>query len=216
MCESSRIRVLIQHGDALITAGICAVLSSQPEFEVRVDAPSARTGGSACSSFCAHIVIADYESGLRDVESRLAKGVATLILTATDTEVSVCRALQRGVCGYLLLGCSVQELIDALRSVFKGVIALSPSVASRIGSTMTREPLTKRETETLNLLMMGLSNKVIAFRLNVSLGTIKSHMKSVLHKLDAPSRTAAVAVAHRRGIINLTSDGMVRARTGRS
>jgi DNA-binding NarL/FixJ family response regulator len=91
--------------------------------------------------------------------------------------------------------------MDALRSVHVGGIALGPLVASRIADRMKQEALTRREGEILRQLVLGQSNKTIAAKLALSVGTVKTHVKSILRKLDATSRTEAAAIAQRRGIL---------------
>jgi DNA-binding NarL/FixJ family response regulator len=78
---------------------------------------------------------------------------------------------------------------------------LSPLVAERITNRVNGKSLTEREKSVLEQLMLGLSNKGIARRLNLCVGTVKAHVKSILNKLDADSRTAAVVAAQRRGLL---------------
>jgi DNA-binding NarL/FixJ family response regulator len=124
-----------------------------------------------------------------------------MILTHSDSEAKICHALEQGVRGHLLLGCSVQELINALRSVNVGRFALGPLVVSRMADWMTQQALTQREEDTLRQMMLGLSNKGIARKLTLEVGTVKTHVKAILRKLNATSRTEAVAIAQRRGIL---------------
>jgi DNA-binding NarL/FixJ family response regulator len=105
----------------------------------------------------------------------------------------MCHALERGARGYLLLDCGLQDLLDSLRSVHAGGIALAPLVAARVADRMKHKALTPREGQVLRQLMMGLSNKSIASELALAEGTVKTHVKSILVKLDARSRTGAVA-----------------------
>src|SRR5258708_37880702 len=112
-----------------------------------------------------------------------------MIQTHTKSEAKICHALERGERGYLLLGCSLKDLMDALRSVHVGGIALGPLVASRIADRMKQEALTRREGEILRQLVLGQSNKTIAAKLALSVGTVKTHVKSILRKLDATNRT---------------------------
>jgi DNA-binding NarL/FixJ family response regulator len=124
-----------------------------------------------------------------------------MILTHSDSEAKICHALEQGARGYLLLGCSLQDLVDGLRSVYTGGIALGPLVASRIADRMKQQALTPREADILRYMMLGMSNKAIASKLTLAVGTVKTHVKSVLEKLDAQSRTQAVSIAQRRGIL---------------
>ena len=83
----------------------------------------------------------------------------------------------------------------------QAAIALGPLVANRVAEWMKQRALTPREADILRQMMLGHSNKRIALELNVAVGTVKTHVKSILDKLDAASRTEAVAIAQRRGIL---------------
>jgi DNA-binding NarL/FixJ family response regulator len=192
MRPNERIRVLIAHGDPLISAGLAATLDRLRDFE-------AVTG--AARPAAADVVIADYESGLRLIASGGPLGRRVMILTHSDSEAKICHALEQGARGYLLLGCSLQDVVDGLRSVYIGGIALGPLVASRIADRMKQQALTRREGDILRHMMMGMSNKAIASKLTLAVGTVKTHVKSILEKLDATSRTQAVSIAQRRGIL---------------
>ena len=95
----------------------------------------------------------------------------------------------------MLHGTGLPELFEGIRSVHAGGVALSPLVAAGIANRIKGKPLTARERAALEQLMLGLSNKVIASRLHLCVGTVKAHLKPILVKLDATSRTAAVITA---------------------
>jgi two-component system NarL family response regulator len=131
-----------------------------------------------------------------------------LILTHHESEAKIRHALERGVHGYLLLGCSLQELISALRALSVGAVALDPLVVGRMADWMKQQALTPREEDILRQVMLGLSNKGIARKLSLAVGTVKTHVKAILRKLDATSRTEAVAIAQRRGILREECEGL--------
>jgi DNA-binding NarL/FixJ family response regulator len=192
MRPNEKIRVLIAHGDPLISAGLVATLGRTRDFEA-VHGPGRQ--------LISDVVVADYESGLKLIASGGPVGRRVLILTHSDSEAKICHALEQGARGYILMGCSLQELIEGLRSVYLGGIALGPLVASRIADRMKQQALTRREGDILRYMMLGMSNKAIASKLALAVGTVKTHVKSVLEKLDATSRTQAVSIAQRRGIL---------------
>jgi DNA-binding NarL/FixJ family response regulator len=202
MPQPARIRVLIAHGDPLISAGLAVTLEKRQDFEAVVCSCASTVSHAMTSHFpSADVVVADYESGLRLIGSAGAQSHRVMILTHSDSEANISHALERGARGYLLLGCSLQHLIDGLRSVHAGGIALGPLVASRIADWMKQQALTRREADILRQMMLGLSNKGIAAKLTLAVGTVKTHVKSIFGKLDATSRTQAVAIAQRRGIL---------------
>jgi DNA-binding NarL/FixJ family response regulator len=215
-----RIKVLIAHCDPLISAGLASLLRKRRDFEAVVCNP-ALTVSTATSSLLpsADIVVADYDSGLRLIESAGAGRHRVMILTHSDSEAMICHALEQGARGYLLLGCSLPEVLDGLRSVHVGGTALGPVVAGRIADWMKQQALTAREKDILRQMMLGLSNKGIARNLTLALGTVKTHVKSILSKLEAASRTEAAAIAQRRGILRaefeVTPPEMRAARIGK-
>ena len=202
MAQLSRIKVLIAHGDPLISAGLAVTLRKWREFEALVCSPDLTVSHATTSHLpAADVIVADYDSGLRLIASAEAVGQRVVILTHSDSEAKISHALEQGARGYLLLGCSLEELIDGLRAVHVGGIALGPLVATRIADWMKQQALTTREADILRQMMLGLSNKGIATKLTLAVGTVKTHVKSVLDKLGAASRTEAVAIAQRRGIL---------------
>jgi len=203
MRPNDRIKVLIVHTDPLIAAGLEATLGRMREFEIVL--------GGALRLPPADVVIADYDSGLRLIAAGSPHGRRVMILTHSDSEAKICHALEQGARGYLLLGCTLQDLAAGLRSVFLGGIALGPLVASRIADRMKQQALTRREGDILRHMMLGMSNKAIASKLTLAVGTVKTHVKSVLEKLDASSRTQAVSIAQRRGILREDDDSAVRS-----
>ncbi len=211
MPQQSRTRVLITHGDPFIAAGLVTLLRKRRDFEVFVR--SRALGADANGQLPpVHIVVADYDSGLRLLESASSGSPRVVILTQHDGEAKICRALERGIRGYLLLGCSLQELTDALRTVSVGRLALGPLVVSRMAEWMKQQALTRREEDILRQVMLGVSNKEIAGKLTLAIGTVKTHVKAIMRKLGARSRTEAVVIAQRRGIPgdecqNLALDG---------
>jgi DNA-binding NarL/FixJ family response regulator len=138
---------------------------------------------------------------LRLIESGGSRRHRVMILTHSNSEAKICHALEQGARGYLLLGCSLEDVIDGLRSVHGGGVALGPLVVSRMADWMKQQALTIREEDILRQMMLGLSNKGIARNLTMAVGTVKTHVKSILAKLDAAGRTEAVAIAQRRGIL---------------
>jgi DNA-binding NarL/FixJ family response regulator len=110
--------------------------------------------------------------------------------------------MEAGVSGYLLVTSPLDMLLRAVRTVIDGGTALDPIVATKMRDSLKGPKLTVRELEVLQLLTEGLSDKEIARRLARSTGTVKTHVKSVLTKLNTARRTEAVAVAQRRGLLS--------------
>jgi two-component system NarL family response regulator len=197
--DSSRTRVLLAHQDALLAAGVAATLTGDDEFEVML--PDTGSHASVAQAWrSADVAIVDYQTALEQMrEGGPCRRV--LILSREAGEARVLLALKLGARGYLLSGCSAAELVHSIRVIRQGGTALSREVAERIAESLRSEPLTARELTVLRELMNGLSNKGIANRLSLSLGTVKTHVKNILAKLNASGRAEAITIAQRRGII---------------
>lgn len=205
-----KIRVSVMHGDPVIAAGLIAVLTDQVGVEVGHRVSQARQQSGDLPDV--DVLVTDYSNGIDAVASLKAQssaygasGARVLIVTDIDREWEVRFAISAGIRGYLLQGCPIGELIDGVRNVSQGQRCLSHSVARRIADSMSREELTTRETEVLQLLTTGCCNKSIARDLGIAVGTVKVHVKGILEKLNAASRTHAVIVAAERGLINRTA-----------
>lgn len=199
--HSDGITVFVDHGNALICSGLMAILRKQAGFEAVNCKPGWNLEAGALHGASRGLVIADYEAGLRHIESPTAGSHRVVILTHRDSEAEICHALERGARGYLLFDVSPAELTESLKLAHRGRVALAPSVAIRVAARLKQRPLTQRERDVLAQMILGLSNKVIARRLTVSTGTVKTHVKSILDKLQAVGRTQAVTIAQQRGLL---------------
>ena len=194
------LRALARHNDPLLAAGINAALMAAPGIEVV-------TAADGASFPDADVVICDYDSGmawahhhrLRPSAARHVAGV--VVVTWRDSEADVRTALQSGIGGYLLANCGLNELVQAVRAVGRGSPYLCEVAATLVAKSLTRTPLTMRESEILRLIASGMSNKLIASELNIALGTVKAHAKAILDKLGARSRTQATVIAAQRGLL---------------
>jgi DNA-binding NarL/FixJ family response regulator len=194
--------ILVIHDDPLLCAGVVASLSRFPCFAVFAD--TGEGAGPPPSEI--DVVVADYASAvsLGDSRERAARGLARariLALTANDREVDIRRAIQAGIHGYVLVGGPLSELVEAVSAVADGVRYLCRAVAQRMADSLTHASLTLREVEVLELVVDGESNKAIARRLEIEVGTVKSHMSAIMAKLGATSRTQAASIAASRGLI---------------
>jgi DNA-binding NarL/FixJ family response regulator len=192
----SPFRVLVTHSDPLTQAGLSSALAASSDFEVATRAspdPAARID----------VLVADYVSALGYLARQPSVGplARVLIVTTTDRECDIRHALKCGARGYVLQGCSLEELATAVRDVSLGCVHLCPVVSQRLAESFFGNALTPREEEVLGYVVRGLCNKEIANRLELSVGTVKSHLRAVYAKLDVKSRTHAVAVAGKRGIL---------------
>jgi DNA-binding NarL/FixJ family response regulator len=126
-----------------------------------------------------------------------------VMLTTSEGDVEIHRALQAGARGYLLKSMPPSDLVEVIRQVHAGKKRIPPEVAAQLAEHLGEETLTTREIEVLEHLAGGNRNRDIAEKLFISEETVKVHVKHVMEKLGASDRTEAVAIALRRGIIQL-------------
>jgi len=193
--------VLVMHAEPLIAVGLAAALRQVSGFSVQVP------GDLRLPDEPVDVIVADYQDGVRlaAAPGTRAPGLAAarvLVMTTHDREHEVRLALEAGVHGYLLLGCPIQELITGVSALGRGSRYLCLAVAQRMAESLARESLTPREVDVLRLLVQGHCNKSIAKQLDIAVGTVKAHVKAIMGKLNASSRTEAASVAAQRGLID--------------
>lgn len=226
MAATETIKVQVIYADALVAAGLTATLRDQSDFGVLAQAFPPGPG-VACGAQ-ADVVVTDYEHGLsilrwarNDARQRHVPLPRVLIVTQRDTETEIRHALEQGARGYLLLGCSIDELAAGVRALRAGMRHIGGRAAQRLADSVAGEALTEREQAVLRLVVEGLANKAIANRLDIAIGTVKSHLKAIFQKLNAASRTEVATMAERRGLLTpagtptrgraATSDGHAHA-----
>jgi len=126
-----------------------------------------------------------------------------IIVTSSEGDVEMQRALEGGARGYMLKSMPPKELLEAIRKVHAGKKAIPQEIAARLAEHLSDEVLTSREVEILQQVAEGNRNRDIAERLFISEGTVKVHIKHIMEKLGANDRTQAITIAVRRGIIHL-------------
>ena len=213
MLNDDRIHVLIAHDNPLVAAGLEAAFGTQQDFHI---IPRRETDDVAPVN-AATVAVADFEGGTRRLAAQRGGGCRVLILTDDDSEVSIRRAVELGVGGYLPLSSGVESVVHAVRCIHNGGTAIAPNVVTKMAMSLQSRGLTQREVEVLRLIMQGLSDKAIAHRLQRSVGTARSHVKAILMKLEASNRVEAVAIARRRGLVSeksMTPSGSGQRGTG--
>jgi DNA-binding NarL/FixJ family response regulator len=126
-----------------------------------------------------------------------------VILTTSDGDAEIQRALRAGAAAYVLKSCPQEELLAVIRSVHAGKRYVPADVATRLAEHFGDDELTARELEVLRLIRDGSKNKEIAARLEISEATVNFHIKNLVSKLQANDRTHAVMIAIRRGILEV-------------
>jgi len=219
---TSDIRTLIVDDHPVVRYGVKYMLDAEPGIAVVGEFDNVQDVADAISALQPDVVLLDLELGeTRGVDTlRLFREVApetrVIIYTSHDEEDRIIQAAELGVDGYLLKGCSKEEIVSAIRDVHDGGTVLEASVAAKLMHHMNkrsgrnRQPeirFSKRENQVLELLSAGKTNRDIGSTLFISESTVKFHVHAILSKLDASNRTEAVAIAAQQGIIDLvTSD----------
>jgi DNA-binding NarL/FixJ family response regulator len=205
----SKIRILIADDHLVVREGLVAILNRQSDMAVIGEAGDGREAFEQWRELRPDITLMDLRmpemSGVEAIEAIRREDAKALIiiLTTYDSDEDVYRGMRAGAKAYLLKDTHREELLSCIRAVYAGKTVVSPGVASKLASRLREEELTPRELEILTLVGRGLSNKLIARALDITEGTVKTHVKNLLEKLDATSRTEAIAVAARRGLIKL-------------
>ena len=209
MAEKKKIRILTVDDHPLLREGIAALIKSQPDMTLVAEASNGR---DAIERFYEHqpdVTLMDLRlpdmSGLDAMAAIRAdfRDAAVMILTTFEGDVEIQRALERGARGYMLKSAPPNELLEAIRQVAAGKKRIPAEVAAQLAEHLGDEGLTLREIEVLREVAGGSRNREIGARLFISEETVKVHVKHIMEKLGASDRTQAVAIAVRRGIIEL-------------
>jgi len=209
MTNGVRIRVLSIDDHPLFQQGIAAIINCQPDMSLVGAASNGTEAINAFRSLRPDITLMDLNlPGLGGIEVTLAiraefREARIIVLTTFERDVEIQRALKAGARGYLLKSMPPEQMLETIRQVHMGKKPVLPEIASQLAEHFSDEQLTSREVDVLRHVIDGNRNRDIAERLFVSEHTIKTHLKHILGKLGASDRTHAIAIAARRGIIQI-------------
>jgi DNA-binding NarL/FixJ family response regulator len=207
--QSESIRVLTVDDHQLLREGIAAVIESQEDMTLVAQASNGREAVECFRRLRPDVTLMDLRmpdmSGIEAITAIRSefRDARIVVLTTYAGDAQASAALRAGAVGYLLKSLVRKELLETIRAVHSGKRRVPPEIATEIAEHVADDALTVREVQVLRRVAAGKSNKLIAAELDISEGTVKTHMKSILPKLDASDRTHAVMIALKRGILDL-------------
>ena len=203
------IRILCVDDHPLLREGIAALVATQPDMVLVAEAASGREAIEQYRLHQPDVTLMDVQmDDMSGIEAILAiraewPTARIIVLTTYAGDVLAQRALKAGAHAYVLKGSIRREILDTIRDVSRGLKRIEPDVAADLAKHQSDASLTPRALEVLSLVAAGNSNKLIAAQLKINEETAKTHIKSILAKLDANDRTHAVMLGLRRGVIGL-------------
>ena len=211
--EPRTIRVLLVDDHTVVRQGLRMVMNLEDDLEVVGEAADGREAVQEAARLVPDVVLMDLlMPRMNGVEATRAIKAAqpeieVVALTSVLEDRLVIDAVEAGAAGYLLKETGPDALFEAIRAARRGEVRLDPRAQKRlvreVRTPTMRESLTARETDTLRLVAKGMANKQIANELGVSEVTVKTHVSSVLSKLDLTSRTQAALFALKEGLTGL-------------
>ncbi len=214
---SNPIRVFVTDDHSIIRKGIKATLELIPDIEMVGEAANGREAVTRVADINPDVVLMDLVmpemdgiEATRQIKA-VQPDVRILVLTTFAGEDKIFPAIKAGALGYQLKDSDPEELVDAIRLVYRGESALHPIIARKVLEELTRpaekpptpDPLTPRELEVLRLVAQGLENPEIAAELVISDATVRTHVSNIMSKLHLASRTQAALYALREGLASL-------------
>ncbi|HUB01467.1 MAG TPA: response regulator transcription factor [Terriglobales bacterium] len=209
MSDETRIRVMTVDDHPLLREGITTLINSQPDMQMVGEASTGLEALERFRKLRPDITLMDLrlpdKSGI-DVMMAIRSEfpeARIVMLTTSEGDVEIQRALAAGAQGYILKSMPPKEMVEAVRIVHAGKKRIPPAIAAHLAEHYADEDLTSREVEVLQQIAEGNRNRDIADRLFISEETVKVHIKHIMEKLGASDRTQAVSIALKRGIIHL-------------
>src|SRR6478735_3076897 len=204
-----RANVLVVDDHALLRTGVANIINQESDLHVIAEASNGLEAVEAFERHHPDVTLLDLRmpvmegvEAVRQIRER-DPHAKVIVLTTYDTDDDISRALKAGAKAYVLKDISADALIACIHDVLAGKTYVAPAVAAKLAERVTRIQLTPRELSTLRLMADGKANKEIAADLGISERTVKTHLGHLFEKLGVTSRTEAVKVATRRGLVRL-------------
>ena len=208
-CNTAPIRVLVVDDHPIVRAGLVDTIGGQSDMAVVAELEDAVRLRESYEALRPHVTIMDIAmpevDGIQALEALRSQhdNARVIMLTALAGDHQLRRAIELGASGILMKSSIRQDLLDAIRAVHAGRRWIPADVARALVEHLGQPHLSEREIAVLRSAAAGNGNKQIGVRLGIAEDTVKTHMRTILQKLDARDRTHAVAIAVKRGIISL-------------
>ena len=205
--QAGPVRVLLADDHAIVLEGLAALIGREPDMLI---VGQATNGLEAVDLWRMHrpdVALVDLRMpGLDGIGviaeiRRIEPAARVIVLTTYDTVEEIYQAIRAGARGYLLKDARRDELLNAIRRVYAGETQVPSELAAKLAIGVKEDALTQRERAVLALLAEGKSNRDIGSEIHIEESTVKSHLKTIFGKLHVVSRTEAVSVAIRRGLL---------------
>ena len=203
------IRILIAEDHNVVRDGLVAIIKQERDMDVVAETGDGRQAVELWKGHRPDVTLMDLRMpGLDGVDAIYAIRAADpnariVILTTFDGDEDIYRGMRAGAKSYLLKDARREELFQCIREVHAGRTFVPPAIAAKLAERLPAEELSPRELEVLRLLAEGKPNKLIGTALSITEVTVKSHVQAVFRKLNVLSRTEAIAVANRKGLLHL-------------
>lgn len=201
--------VLLVDDHALLRTGVANILNQEADLHVVAEAGNGVEGVAAFERHRPDITLLDLRmpemEGVEAVRRirEIDPQARIIVLTTYDTDEDISLALKAGAKAFILKDITAEDLVACIRAVLAGRTYLAPAAAAKLAEGVARIQLTPRELVTLRLMADGQTNKEIANVLRITERTVKTHVGHLFEKLSVSSRTEAVKVATRRGLVRL-------------
>jgi len=206
---AEKLRIMLVDDHYLVRVGLASIIALEPDMRVCAEASTGEQAIALFRSERPDVTLMDLRlSGVTGTEATRAihaqfPDARIIVLSTYVCDEEIFAALQAGAMAYLVKSVQREELVAAIRKAAVGQRHIPPEVASLLADRMGRSPLSARELDVLRLLVGGKRNRTIASELDITEGTVKLHVSSILGKLGVTDRTEAVTVALQRGIVQL-------------
>jgi len=203
------IRLFIVDDHHVVRMGLQSMLRREADIEVVGTAGSGEEALEALKKDDIDVLLTDLRmqgmSGdvlLNDLR-KLKPNIRSVVLTNYHSDEDVFRAIKAGAMAFVLKTATMEQVLDAVRSVHSGRRWIPPHIADQLAQRLARNPISTRENEVLQLLARGLRNREIGQKLFISENTVRNHVISLLEKLGTTHRTEGIAIALQQGLVRL-------------